>query len=82
MSKVFLEEIKLLPHASFKVVSHIDVKVPDGVMFNFRVFPQHFLSFFHSGFRHYTVMITYLEQDRTTHVPGVLERPVFVPPAV
>ncbi|NIM98020.1 MAG: hypothetical protein GTO24_08075 [candidate division Zixibacteria bacterium] len=38
-SMVFLKKLKLISHASFKVIPNIDIKVTDWIVFYFCMFP-------------------------------------------
>ena len=43
--KVFLKKIKLMADAFFEVVPSIDIKVPDGIVFDLSIFHQFFFGF-------------------------------------
>ena len=73
--KVFLEKCKLIAHAFFEVIPNIDIEVAEWIVFHLRVFPQIFGGFLSSAYWHYTVIIAYLEQDRTTKAENE-ERPL------
>ena len=75
---MFFEKFKLIADAFFEVISKIDIEMTDRIGFNFCVFSQFLFGLYSRTFGGDTVMIAYLQQDRTRHVLGMFDRSVFV----
>ena len=71
-SKVFLKKFNLVAHALLKVVPKVDIKMADGIMDHLRLFSQYLPGLFSEAHENQGVLIAYLQQDRTTHVLGIL----------
>ena len=74
------EKSNLVLHTIFKSATSIDIEVTDRVVFHFCKSSKNLGSLFKRFKRDPRIIITDLEEDRTSDMACIFDRPVFIPP--